>query len=86
MDNDLSKLTFLLHVCSLSVTDIENVRVLCQDFVRCCSSYMPEFSKRLKTHLFLHIADHLSEFGPLDCYNTERSAVNLIYVGKFLSH
>ena len=47
-------------------------RESCQQFMSCISSYMPEYSKRLKSHLVLHLVDHMCDFGPTDCYNTER--------------
>ena len=34
--------------------------------------YMPEFSKRLKVHVLLHLSDNLKEFGSTNLYNTER--------------
>lgn len=57
------------------MSNIDNIRKQCQDFVTSCASYMPQFSGRLKTHLFLHICDHLADFGPVDCYNTERQVL-----------
>lgn len=33
---------------------------------------MPVYSKRLKTHLVLHLVDNMTDFGPTECYNTER--------------
>jgi hypothetical protein len=33
---------------------------------------MPEYSRRLKTHLILHIVDSILDFGPTQGYNTER--------------
>jgi hypothetical protein len=45
---------------------------MCQEYVEATAEYMLEFSCRLKTHLFLHLANDLFEFGPISCYNTER--------------
>uniref|UniRef100_A0A1X7TPL4 Peptidase A2 domain-containing protein n=1 Tax=Amphimedon queenslandica TaxID=400682 RepID=A0A1X7TPL4_AMPQE len=45
----------------------------CQQFVTTAATHMPEFSKRLKTHLILPLIDDKVKFGPTDCYNTERS-------------
>lgn len=45
---------------------------LCSQFVSVTSEYMPQFSKRLKNHLILHLVDDMVDFGPPDCYNTER--------------
>ena len=44
---------------------------------------MPEYSKRLKTHLILHLVDSIVSFGPTQCYNTERY-VNIL-VAIFMS-
>ncbi|XP_019859712.1 PREDICTED: uncharacterized protein LOC109587945 [Amphimedon queenslandica] len=33
---------------------------------------MPSYAKRLKTHLVLHLVDNILDFGPTQCYNTER--------------
>jgi hypothetical protein len=33
---------------------------------------MPSYSKRLKTHLILHLVDNIVEFGPTQSFNTER--------------
>ena len=33
---------------------------------------MPEYSKRLKNHLMLHLVDSMLQFGPTSCFNTER--------------
>ena len=41
-------------------------------FVDTCSKYMPEYSKRLKTHLILHLADNIMDCGPTSVFNTER--------------
>ena len=44
----------------------------CQEFVNLAAQYMPEFSKRLKVHILLHLSDNLKAFGPANLYNTER--------------
>ena len=44
----------------------------CKEFVELSVQYMPEFSKRLKVHVLLHLSDNLKEFGSTNLYNTER--------------
>ncbi len=45
---------------------------VCKEFVNLAAQYMPEFSKRLKVHILLHLSDNLKDFGPTYLYNTER--------------
>ena len=47
-------------------------REICSQFVASVTSYMPEYSSRLKVHILLHLVDDMVEFGPASCFNTER--------------
>ena len=51
----------------------------CKEFVDCVAVYAPEYSRRLKTHLILHLVDDMMEFGPTQCYNTERYTYNTVH-------
>ena len=53
---------------------------MCNDFVATTAEYMPEYSKRLKTHLILHLVDGMVAFGPTQCYNTERQVGNIAII------
>ena len=49
----------------------------------CCSFYyMPQFAKRLKVHLILHLVDCIQDFGPASGFNTERYIVHNKYSYK----
>ena len=49
-------------------------------FVENVTSYMPEFAKRLKVHMLLHLVDDIVEFGPACVFNTERYNTYGIYM------
>ena len=44
---------------------------------------MPEYAKRLKIHLILHLVDNIIDFGPTMCFNTERLVTRLLF--KYLT-
>ena len=52
--------------------DYEECKQICQAFVRTVQELRPELMKKSKIHLFLHLADNLSQYGPTAAYNTER--------------
>ena len=63
----------------------DQYRELCCQFVSSTAEYMPFYSKRLKTHLVLHLVESIIEFGPIQYYNIERFLINLvIYNSNFL--
>ena len=43
------------------------------------ADYMPSYSRCLKTHLVLHLVSCIVDFGPIQCYNTQRLA-NFYYL------
>lgn len=53
-------------------TKEHDYKEVCQMFVDTCKEFMPEYCKRLKTHLLLHLVDNIMDFGPTPCFNTER--------------
>ena len=53
-------------------TCITSFRDVCKTFVDMASIYMPEYAKRLKVHILLHLVDNMEEFGPTSLFNTER--------------
>lgn len=57
---------------TLSNTETVSDKKTCQDFVDCANMYMPEFARRLKVHLILHLVECIQEFGPASGFNTER--------------
>ena len=64
----------LCYCVPFSVKDITHWKTVCNEFLETTAKYMPEFSKSLKTHLVLHLVDSIINFGPTQCYNTERYA------------
>ena len=62
----------LAYCIPLCLDQVEQYRHICQEFMASTAQYMPVYSKRLKTHLVLHLVDNMIDFGPTDCYNTER--------------
>ena len=65
------KIFHTVYCLLLSAEKIDECRHFCEEFIKCTSQCMPQYSHRLTTHL-LHLADHLQDFGPADCYNIER--------------
>jgi hypothetical protein len=63
----LSKVFRLAYCVSFSPNEEEQWRTVCNDFVKATSEYMPAYSKRLKTHLILHLVDSIIDFGPTQC-------------------
>ena len=57
----------------IAKNDIEHHKEMCRKFVEAAALYMPEFSRRLKVHLILHLVDCIADFGPATCFSTERS-------------
>ena len=55
-----------------SFNDEADWRAVCNDFITSTAHYMPSYSKRLKTHLVQHLVSRIVDFGPTQCYNTER--------------
>ena len=49
-------------------------RAVCSDYITSTAQYMPSYLKLLKTHLVLHLVSCIVDFGPTECYNTERLA------------
>uniref|UniRef100_A0A1X7UVS3 C2H2-type domain-containing protein n=1 Tax=Amphimedon queenslandica TaxID=400682 RepID=A0A1X7UVS3_AMPQE len=68
----LSKVFRLAYCVRFQMNDAQLWKDICCDFVQCAVSYMPAYAKRLKTHLILHLVDHIVDFGPTQGYNTER--------------
>lgn len=62
----------MAYCVAFSIDDAEYWKTMCQEFVQATREYMPEYSKRLKNHLILHLVDNIIEFGPTQCYITER--------------
>ena len=66
-----------LYCLNLTRSVINEISRLARTFVELITHYSPEYSKRLKIHILLHLADDLRQFGPQKVFNTERySAVN----------
>uniref|UniRef100_A0A1X7UZ35 Uncharacterized protein n=1 Tax=Amphimedon queenslandica TaxID=400682 RepID=A0A1X7UZ35_AMPQE len=68
----LAKVFRLCYCISFSASDTAYWKNVCSEFVRVSVDYMPSYAKRLKTHLVLHLVDNILDFGPTQCYNTER--------------
>jgi hypothetical protein len=68
----LAKIFRLAYCVPFSVKDVTQWKSVCSEFVATTAEYMPSYSKRLKTHLILHLVDNIVEFGPTQSFNTER--------------
>ena len=44
----------------------------CKAFVKEIYTHYPEFGRKIKIHLLLHLVDSMLEFGPTSGFNTER--------------
>ena len=58
-----------LYCLNLTRSVINNIS---RNFVTLITQYSPEYSRRLKIHILLHLADDLRQFGPQNLFNTER--------------
>lgn len=45
---------------------------ICEDFVHTIEHHFPDFAKKAKIHLLLHLVDRMKDFGPTSTFNTER--------------
>jgi hypothetical protein len=82
-------LMFIMYVCDLnflqvfqfsycdncSATDKGAYQDTCGSFVKAVMDNFPEFGKKVKIHLLLHLPDSITDFGPTSAFNTERLAV-----------
>lgn len=64
---------FKIAYCEyFSVHDEMKNKEICQDFVRAIKNHYPEYTKKVKIHLLLHLVDSMISFGPTSAFNTER--------------
>ena len=63
------RIAYYLPVLKDKISDYQRI---CEQFVASVKEYMPQFAKRLKVHLLLHLTDDMLEFGPPARFNTER--------------
>lgn len=68
----LSKVFRMCYCEDLTPGRIREYETICLEFVQKTQQHMPEYSKRLKVHLLLHLVNCMEEFGPTSCYSTER--------------
>lgn len=45
---------------------------ICKEFVQAIKDNFPEYAKKVKIHLILHLVDCMISFGPTSAFNTER--------------
>ena len=45
---------------------------ICKEFVRAVMDNFPDYKKKAKIHLLLHLPDDVIDFGPTSTFNTER--------------
>lgn len=70
---------FMIAYCrGYRSNDYVEYKSICQAFVRAVEEVKPEFMRKSKIHLLLHLPDNLSQFGPTASYNTERLVVHQI--------
>ncbi len=62
-------MTYCLPLTHQLLDDLPSVL---QEFVTTITRYSPEYSKRLKVHILLHLSDDMKQFGPASLFNTER--------------
>ena len=53
-------------------SDYLQCKKIFQDFVNVVGVHFPEFTKKVKIHLLLHLADCMMDFDPTCAFNTER--------------
>ena len=51
---------------------MDQYRAVCQGFVNSIETHLPEWRKKLKIHLLLHLPDDMLMYGPTAAFNTER--------------
>ncbi len=52
--------------------DISRCKNVCEAFVKEIYASYPEFRKKVKIHLMLHLPDNMLGYGPTCGFNTER--------------
>lgn len=62
----------IVYCLPFTPSKYDDYKDICEQFVTSVANYMPQFSKRLKVHLLLHLVDDMIQFGPASCFNTER--------------
>ena len=50
----------------------DEYRATCQSFLTTVKQCQPELLQKAKIHLVLHLVDNMVDFGPCNCFNTER--------------
>ena len=53
-------------------SDESKCKEICRVFVKAIKDHFPEYAKKVKIHLILHLVDCMISFGPTSAYNTER--------------
>ena len=55
-----------------SVDKVAEYKAICQGFVDAVKEYQPDFLRKVKIHMLLHLVDNMLDFGPCSAFNTER--------------
>ena len=53
-------------------SNLEDHRLICQEFVDTANQLTPHVMKKCKIHLLIHLPHNMQDFGPTSAYNTER--------------
>ena len=72
-DYAFSPQVFRIAYCKpFSQSNMQECRVICREFVVAVKEHCPQFLKKVKVHLLLHLPDNMHDFGPTSAFNTER--------------
>lgn len=72
---------FKIAYCDLFVKSKESTcKEICKQCVEKIYSIYPEFGRKVKIHLLLHLTDCMIQFGPTQGFNTERLVCTLLYI------
>ena len=61
-----------------SVDKLAEYKAICQGFVDAVKEYQPDFLRKVKIHMLLHLVDNMLDFGPCSAFNTERWAIEIL--------
>lgn len=57
--------------------NLEEVQLVCEEFVTSVQEYAPYMLRKPKFHLLLHLAEDMKDFGPTAAFNAERSLIHM---------
>ena len=72
------KLFRVAYCLPVTTETLDECSQICQDFVSSITTCSPEYSRRLKVHILLHLPHDMREFGPTSLFNTERYIIFIL--------